>query len=270
MTDFILRAFLLTTHEFFIVALITFGYLMSKSDVRPIFGRALMILTFTMVFNPWLKSLWQIPLLPSLGKVGWSFPSGHTQAAFALYGWLAWEFRQRWLYLTVLVLLGGIGWGLVHFGYHRPVDIPGGILFGLISFLAYYYVLQTPLGKKQNLPLLGLLLFAVGWGFVAAIPGRAPAHMAMAQGALLGFSLGCLWNKRFTFLNWPVRLFNVALALGGASTLNFMFSDIKSNSSEFLAHFLLEGMVAFWIIGCAPKLGPLLLRVKHREQYEAS
>lgn len=67
-------------------------------------------------------------------EVGYSFPSGHSMAAFSLYGviaYLLWRhlpFRnQRVLLVIVAVFMTlGIGWSRIYLGVHYPSDVIGG------------------------------------------------------------------------------------------------------------------------------------------------
>ncbi|WP_019911397.1 phosphatase PAP2 family protein [Paenibacillus sp. HW567] len=67
-------------------------------------------------------------------QAGYSFPSGHSMAAFSLYGVLAyllWRHmrnrRERIVLLVFTVLMtGGIGWSRIYLGVHYPSDVIGG------------------------------------------------------------------------------------------------------------------------------------------------
>ncbi|MFE4711768.1 MULTISPECIES: phosphatase PAP2 family protein [unclassified Paenibacillus] len=67
-------------------------------------------------------------------EVGYSFPSGHSMAAFSLYGviaYLLWRHLPRRRERAILVILavlmtGGIGWSRIYLGVHYPSDVIGG------------------------------------------------------------------------------------------------------------------------------------------------
>ncbi|WP_286155006.1 phosphatase PAP2 family protein [Bacillus sp. FJAT-27264] len=67
-------------------------------------------------------------------EVGYSFPSGHSMAAFSLYGviaYLLWRHLNRRRERAILVILavlmtGGIGWSRIYLGVHYPSDVIGG------------------------------------------------------------------------------------------------------------------------------------------------
>jgi undecaprenyl-diphosphatase len=67
-------------------------------------------------------------------EVGYSFPSGHSMAAFSMYGgiaYLLWRHmgKQRdrvFLILFTVLMTGGIGWSRIYLGVHYPSDVIGG------------------------------------------------------------------------------------------------------------------------------------------------
>ncbi|MEK3793998.1 phosphatase PAP2 family protein [Paenibacillus sp. FSL R7-0204] len=67
-------------------------------------------------------------------QTGYSFPSGHSMAAFSLYGviaYLLWRHMhnrsERFLLILFTVLMtGGIGWSRIYLGVHYPSDVIGG------------------------------------------------------------------------------------------------------------------------------------------------
>lgn len=149
---FIADFFLFFLHAPFLVPFFLLGYFCLNKEI---FSRALFIYLFTLILGQYLKSLWQVPLPPHLGE-GWAYPSGHMLAAMALYGWLAVEFRNRWINLSILLGLVGIGWSLVFMGYHSSEDVVAGVFFGAMEII-FYGLLCRYLPRPYH-PLIGLFL----------------------------------------------------------------------------------------------------------------
>ncbi len=126
---------------------------------------------FTVVFNVALH----IPQPGTLPK-GWdifSFPSGHSVASAALYGFLAivsvWEIGARWRLLVTsaaAVLIGTIAFSRVYLGAHWLSDVLAGMAFGLAwaSLLAIGYLRHNPppVGAAGLWTTAGLTFIVVG------------------------------------------------------------------------------------------------------------
>ena len=84
---YITKIFLLFSHQEILIPLIVLGLIF----YRNYFLDPAILLLFTMVFSVLLKFIFAIPypaeLVQKLGKNGFSFPSGHMQAAAVFYGW---------------------------------------------------------------------------------------------------------------------------------------------------------------------------------------
>ena len=74
----------------------------------------------------WVDSRLGLSTEPTFG-----FPSGHSQNAVALFGYLAAVLRSPWRWLSVLLIFL-ISVSRLYLGVHSPLDILGGWLIGLI------------------------------------------------------------------------------------------------------------------------------------------
>ena len=113
--------------------------------------RGAILLTTTMLgvtlLNQILKSIFQRPRpLPFFGltmPASYSFPSGHSLAAFCFYGALAAlvtaRLRSRWLsalvWAAALVIIVAVGFSRLYLGVHYLSDIVGGYATGFVWVL---------------------------------------------------------------------------------------------------------------------------------------
>ena len=84
---------------------------------------------FSTVLSRFLKAIYQIPLEPAYGKIGWAYPSGHTMVAYTMWFWCIltyWSLLQpHWRKCLLLVVAGIFSTviGMGHFHYHRPYQV---------------------------------------------------------------------------------------------------------------------------------------------------
>jgi membrane-associated phospholipid phosphatase len=112
--------------------------------------------------NAVLKLIYERPrpdvLVPLVTVNSYSFPSGHTITAMALYGFMAyvfWQNSQRMLALFTILWAGLIALSRIYLGVHYPSDVLGAIavggiwLSGVLMGMNYYLhrTESTPIAK---------------------------------------------------------------------------------------------------------------------------
>lgn len=247
--DLVLQLFATIGHHFnqpYIYAIIIgAGFLFFNEKV---FGRTLFLLLFTMIYNVYLKSIWQMPLPPPLE--GFAFPSGHMHSAFVFYGWLAFEAHKIWYYELTFFLLCLIGYGIVYYGYHYPMDILGAVGFGTLSMILYGLLQRVTIFKEKPY-FLGFFMTLLAGIFIVLMPAMCrKLHVWLAFGALMGFSIGWFYafNKiKFSF-SGKQKLLLLLTALIGAMLI-YLITNLLPISAKPLIfiRFLLMGM---WLASC--------------------
>ncbi|MGE3319589.1 MAG: phosphatase PAP2 family protein [Candidatus Berkiella sp.] len=245
MLELIAKTGLLFSQPLILASIVLVGFL-NRNEA--LFGRTLFILLFTMVYNVYLKSIWQIPLPAPLE--GWAFPSGHMHSTMAFWGALALEYKRFWFRILVLMILAMSGFALVYSGYHYPIDILGAVAFGSLTLLVYRFLLQQSFCKE--LPYrLGFLLIPLATLCILLTPPEArKLHLWQAYGAMIGFTIG--WGllstqqltKRFTF-NAIQRLKVLSMALAGALCA-FYFIQALPLSKQMII-FSQFFIIAIWV-----------------------
>ncbi len=127
------------------------------------------------LFTVILKISLRIPR-PYALSAGWnafSFPSGHTVASAALYGFLTivtvWEVRAHWKVLVTsmtAVMIGATAFSRVYLGAHWLSDVLAGIAFGLawaaLLAIGYFRHNPPPVGAAGLCAAVGLTLATAG------------------------------------------------------------------------------------------------------------
>lgn len=153
----------------------------------------IVILSIDIILNVALKGTFKIPLSPSLGVEGYAFPSGHMQMATVFYLWMA-RFIPFWLWEWVSVLIfPGVGFGLIHYGFHNLVDVIGGFVVGAALVTVYCIALD------RQYKSLSVILLAIASGLMvynAVMYSMIPRHAWLFFYALcVVFILEFVWRN---------------------------------------------------------------------------
>ena len=112
------------------------------------------------VLNQLLKRILQRPRPTEfriVEETGYSFPSGHSMASMAFYGYLIYLIYRyiknkyvKWTLITILsLLICSIGISRIYLGVHYTSDVLGGFLLS-ISYLVVYISLIKDILPKNN------------------------------------------------------------------------------------------------------------------------
>lgn len=178
-----------------LAAVVIFGLC---TKYRAIFLRATFVLLFTMIYNAYLKSVFQMPLPPPME--GWAFPSGHMHSAFVFWGWIALELHKIWVYEVVAFILMWVAYGLIQQWYHYPIDVLAAVGFGTLSLTVYAFINRIAF-FKNHLERVGLFMFAAGGVFFLLLPQhKSHVIIALSLLATLSAAIGLVkkFGKKFT------------------------------------------------------------------------
>ena len=186
---------------------------------------------------------------------GYSFPSGHTQGATALYFPLALKAKKAWLKIFSVCLFFMVGFSRMYLGCHTPKDVFVSMGLTVIVYLIIWrfqsFLLDDSRYLKQIAVILAVLSFAVVAYALALenasiIETRYALDCCRASGAGLGFSIG--WYIERTKLNFNPRAGSflkqfIKLAVGLMMAL-----IIKKGFSVFFGSFILAKMAEYFIL----------------------
>lgn len=182
---------------------------------------------------------------------GYSFPSGHTQNAASFWAYMMLKYRKRWLTAFGALVILLVALSRVYLGVHTPVDVLGGMAFGvlwvLISNAMFDYVDRT--GKYFYL-LLFLTPVWVGLFFASS------ADYFKAAGIFSGFLAGYVVESRY--IRYEVKaplwkqIVKYGIGLAGLLVLMVLLKPLlpKGVISDFIRYFLM----GLWVTVPAPWL----------------
>lgn len=236
-------------------------------------GLAVQILKITFrIERPWVLDPEFLPVEGAMTTAtGYSFPSGHTQAATAMYGTLflwaaAWQTKQKvkkilCCFFSILAVVL-VGMSRMYLGVHTPKDVfvSFAVSFVLVLVVSYLYnTRQLDHHKKiVVIVLMAISVFAVVYALVLGnaevIPKALVSDCAKAGGAGVGFAVGWyIETGRIQFLcrgAWRrqvVRYFSgIAVTLLLKSGLKIVLGD--SLPANAIRYFL----VVLWIMALFP------------------
>ena len=137
----------------FLILFISFGYFFWSSNR---FSRVAILLFISALINSFLKDFFQDPrppqelmLDPQIG-VSYGWPSGHTQIAVTLWGFLAYELKNKLFTIFAVLLIALIAFSRMYLGVHDLGDIFSGLLIGLLILGIWHIGVKLNLDKELS------------------------------------------------------------------------------------------------------------------------
>lgn len=197
---------------------------------------------------------------------GYSFPSGHTQNSAVTYSSVALQFRKRWLFIAVPILVVAIGFSRLWLGVHYPTDVIAGLILGVgVAFFAYWITNKFCTTFKSKMMLYGIsaliflpiviyfyIKYKIGFAGLADeevyVYYKLNRDIIISYGLLLGAFIAFIIEHKFVdFKDTPVLktkilrfVFSLVFALGTYFLLNVIFKAISETCVEldFLRYML--------------------------------
>jgi membrane-associated phospholipid phosphatase len=224
-------------------------------------------------------------------------PSGHSQNAVVLWGWLATCMKKTWLRVVLIVLIALIGISRAYLGVHFPTDVLAGWAIGLL-ILWLLTVLDKPMQRWLETLKLGERLLAASsvslfvlllgvlsfWGSsnriippewishaAAAFPGSEPinpqslADSVTAAGTLLGLGIGAVllvdWGKFQVRARFWVLGLRYVVGVAGLLAIYIGLGAIFPKGHTILAYafrYARYAVLGLWVAYLAPRVFNLL------------
>lgn len=203
---------------------------------------------------------------------GYSFPSGHTQGATALYFPLALKVKPLFLKVFCALLFLLVGFSRMYLGCHTPKDVFVSMALTIaVSLVIWHFqsfLLDDTRYLKQIAVILALLSLAVAVYALAlrnagTIETKYALDCCKSAGAGLGFAVG--WYTERTTLNFDTRTKSISgqilklfIGLGAALIIKESFSFFFGNS--ILAKMSEYFILVLWVLIIYPYLFSIKIR----------
>lgn len=202
------------------------------------------------VYRPFVRDSRVIPY--GHKSSGYSFPSGHTVAAAAIYGGLSVLSRKKYFLfsficavMTLLVMLSRN-----YLGAHTPQDVVAGLILSLIVLYAVNVIMSHP--ENENIfAALGIFAVIAGIAYVTlksypedyGLDGKLLVNAAkeiddiyLYGGSLAGLIAGRLIEKKYIrFTPSGLKWKGIILAAVGCCIYSFIYFTVRKNFVNTLA-----------------------------------
>ena len=222
-------------------------------------ARLFMLLLFSACLNEGAKLLADQPrpfnydprVIKFVHEDSGGLPSGHTQSAVVVWGYLAYCFKKKSLWLLAGFLILAIPLSRIYLGAHFPTDLLGGYVLGalvLFLFLRLDSVLESWFTQK------GLLYqLCVSMGLPVLLILFVPSGnegLLTALGALMGVATGVVLERRWVRFSSEGRwwqqviryLVGIVILVGVWLGLRFAFAQLEPADLYRVIRYALVGM----------------------------
>jgi membrane-associated phospholipid phosphatase len=182
---------------------------------------------------------------------GYSFPSGHSQASATFWGYLATQVKRGWFTALAAMLVLSIMLSRLYLGVHWPIDVLGGLVFGLLVVSAFVFTERV--WQRRTMPVMLAVGVLVPLGLLLLF--HEPEGRKMV-GFLIGFWAAYLIEKETIGMQlpprWTQRIWPVAVGIAGVFLLRAALKAVLPAEAPW--DLLLYLIIGFWGAWVAPWL----------------
>ena len=214
--------------------------------------------------RPWVLDPSFSPVSSAIeAATGYSFPSGHTQSATALYGSSAFIVKNRYLKALFVLLALAVGFSRMYLGVHTYFDV--GVALSLTFLIAALVcIFSDRITAPKNdiwvlialsvisvlLPIYAFILMQVGYCDPAQIDG-----CFKTGGSGLAFAIGYYLERRYVRFDprkgtLPVQILKLIVGIGGALFFKSVVKLFLPDNCFF--DFIRYFMTILWVVWLYP------------------
>ena len=200
------------------------------------------------------------------GATGYSFPSGHTQGASALYGTLFTAWNKRWFKVLCAAMIVTVAFTRLYLGVHTPLDVVVSACVTLTCVFIFGKVVDAlERGNSQDFMLfivlsalaVGLCIFSFTMSATGIVAQEHINDCFKSGGAGLAFALG--WYLERKYLNFDVRTDKlwkqvIKMVVGVGVTLALKSGLKLIAPDNLIVDFVRYFLTVFWVIYIYPTI----------------
>lgn len=204
---------------------------------------------------------------------GYSFPSGHTQAATSLFSTLALFFKKWYVKLACVLIFLLVGFSRMYLGVHTPLDVLVSMGVTLFFSIAVFVIIDKIYDTRRYDAALSIVMAVISLAVMiyaallmhnGTIEYKYASDCCKSGGAGLAFAIGFFLERRY--INFDTKARNVgiqilkfavgiALALAAKSALKplfalFLTDGVPALIGDAMRYFVL----VIWIIAVYPAI----------------
>lgn len=195
---------------------------------------------------------------------GYSFPSGHTQSATALYASFASIAKKNWQKIGFILCFLFVGFSRMYLGVHTPKDVLVSMCISLLFTWLVWRFQTFLLDKKQYTKMIAIILALISAAVIiyslvllnqGIIDLKYAADCCKASGAGLGFAVGFYVERCHMDFDTKTKtiwgqILKLVFGLGGALFIKLITPHLIGESivAEMIEYFIL----VLWVLVIYP------------------
>jgi undecaprenyl-diphosphatase len=190
--------------------------------------------------RPWIKDPNFKPVSSAYETAtGYSFPSGHTQAATSIYSSIGFYIKKWWRVLFFLIPLA-VCFSRMYLGVHTPKDVLTALLLSIVISYLVSYLYKKADGRSMGwflivVILLGfvLIIYSISLYNQQIIEYQYVTDCCKTAGAGIGFAIGVFLEQKLIKFNTKTKHFHgqlikIVLGIGGLLAIQIGLKEIFS------------------------------------------
>lgn len=224
--------------------------------------------------RPWILDPEFKPVESAIEEAtGYSFPSGHTQAATSLFSTLALFFKRWYVKLACVLIFVLVGFSRMYLGVHTPLDVLVSMGVTLFFSIAIFVVIDKIYDTRKYDAVLSVVMAVISLAVMIyaallmhnnTIEYKYASDCCKSGGAGLAFAIGFFLERRY--INFDTKAKNIGIqilkfavgivvALAAKSALKPVFALFLTNGVPALIGDALRYFVlVIWIIAVYPAI----------------